>query len=64
MTIYYKKLFKSGNLKGFIVSCLVSFPDSSLERYAKTFRIGHKGSDCITKSRYEIVDASFQDFNR
>lgn len=65
-TIYYTKHFESGLLKGLNLDCSITMPDDSatVQRYAKTFRTGHKGRDIITKARYTIIDASFQNYVR
>lgn len=56
--IYYSKLFLSGLLRGLVV------PTESWamtpEEAAARWHVGMEGRDCITKSRFRIVDASFQ----
>jgi hypothetical protein len=57
-TIYYTKLFTSGNLKGIVVHQKIStsFPDD--------FRKGKTGKDLFTKDKWIIVDASYQNYIR
>lgn len=62
--IYYTKRFLSGMLKGLEVPCSISFPKVSTADYAKRYRVGVKGRDCLTESRFLIVDASFQNYQR
>lgn len=63
-TIHYTKRFLTGTLKGISITRSISFPESSLARYAKAFSKGRKGSDCVTHARWEITDASFQSYVR
>ena len=59
-TIYYTKLFASGNLKGLSVNCefTASLPT------CKRIRLHSTGKDIITGARYEITDVSFQKYAR
>ncbi len=59
-TVYYSKLFTSGTLKGLTVHQSVCASPSTL----KGIRIGAKGSDCITRAKWIIVDASYQNYIR
>lgn len=59
-TLYYSKRFDSGLLKGLTVHQSVTASESSL----KHLRVGSKGRDTITRSRWTIVDASYQNYVR
>lgn len=61
VTVYCSKLFTSGTLKGLTVPMVLK--NVTLDT-AKQFAIGRKGSDCITKARWVIADASFQSYHR
>ena len=57
-TIYYTKLFLTGNLKGISINTQVitDFP----MKYAKWT----KGKDVITGDKFQITCASFQNYSR
>ena len=61
-TIYFTKLFLTGNLKDLSATCWVSYP--TVEDCAKRIYIGKKGIDAITKARWIVTDASFQKYQR
>ena len=65
-TIYFTKRFDSGVLKGLTYNSAITFPDGeeSLRHYTAAFHRGAKGRDAITKTRYTIIDASFQNYQR
>lgn len=63
-TIYFTKRFDSGLLKGCHVTSNISFPADRTPYYVRQFAVGVKGKDCITKDRWTITDASFQNYAR
>ncbi len=65
-TIYYTKRFDSGLLKGLTANCSIPMPDDAetIQHYARKLHVGAKGRDVITKTRWTIVDASFQNYQR
>lgn len=64
MTIYFTKRFTSGTLKGISVVAHIEFPNEQVGYYAGKFCKGISGRDCITKDRWIITDASFQNYKR
>ena len=63
-TIYYSKRFDSGLLKGITVHGSISFPAECFDYYAKRFRKGTTGHETITRAKFTITDASFQNYRR
>lgn len=61
VTLYCSKTFLTGTLKGLTVPMVLK--NISLET-ATRFAVGSKGKDCITKSKWIITDASFQNYHR
>lgn len=59
-TLYYSKRFTSGLLKGLTVHNHLTASPKTL----RSFRIGTIGRDALTRDRYVIVDASFQNYVR
>jgi len=62
--LYFTKRFDSGLLQGLSVHSSISFPASETVRYSKRFQRGATGRDLITKARWTITDASFQNYVR
>jgi len=60
VTIYFSKLFLSGDLKGITVHSQLTGSPSTCRR----IQIHKEGKDIITKARYRIVDAAYQKYTR
>lgn len=59
-TLYFSKRFTSGLLKGITVHEKITGSPETL----KWYRIGSTGQNFGTKSRWVIVDASYQEYAR
>lgn len=59
-TIYFTKQFTSGPLKGLAVTQSVTGSPVTLAK----FRKGETGRDIMTRDRWVITDASFQNYVR
>lgn len=63
-TIYFTKRFLTGNLAGLSVTSHLRFDRLRVAEVTRKLRIGSKGRDCITKDRWIVTDASFQNYAR
>lgn len=65
-TLYFSKMFLSGTLKGLVVHSLISYPKSDTNRnyWNQIYRKGTRGRDIFPRAKWEIVDASFQNYVR
>jgi hypothetical protein len=60
-TIYFTKTFTSGTLKGLsVIGKGYIRKSEDIARY----RIGAKGQDCMTRDKWIVTDASFQNYAR
>ena len=59
-TIYFSKRFLSGTLKGLTVHQSVTGSPRTLASFVK----GHTGRDAVTRAKFVIVDASYQNYVR
>ena len=59
-TIYYSKLFLSGNLKGITVHCEMTGSPITLSR----IKMHKEGKEVITNAKYRITDVSYQKYTR
>jgi len=63
-TIYFTKKFLSGCLKGLEHTTALKVDSTRVPAVSKRYRVGKRGTDCITKHRWIITDASFQNYSR
>ena len=62
MTLYFSRRWLSGPLKGTVTHETASGDDPAA--LYRAFHTGATGRAAITKHRYEVVDASFQNYRR